>query len=178
MSKRDPFRLRLGDDFNPETRCGMPRWTGGKAGNGKRLLTTWFTTGTAWRWADDEVIARLKQEHAIHPNTKYVLAEYCKNVYYANGMFYASETHKSVLRTGDFSEFVPITGTIRTCKPKYQHKYHLIDCEIVVVDGHPGSVRIEGDAFYVTDDSWPTMESFLGLDESYKPEKYRPKEVS
>ena len=169
MSKADPLRLYVGDDFNPEKRAGQPRNVGGV-----RYLLTWFTSGSGWRWADDDLLARMKVAKEIRGNTKWVLVEYHKNVYYRDGVFYVSATHKNAEKRGDFAELVPAEGSIWTCRPKYQQRYGLPDAEILCMGGVPTSIRIGGDAFMVTNDSWPAMEAFLGLDEMYKPERFRP----
>lgn len=172
MSRKDPIRLYIGDEFNPEKRAGMPRKVGGE-----RYLTTWFTCGRSWRWASDDLLKRMKEARAIHGSTRWVLVEFYRDVYYKDGRFYRAHTTKSATRSGDFSRLVPVDGTIYTCKPKYQKKYGLPDAEIVCIDGYPVSVRIGQDAFDVGD-SWSVMEAFLGLDECYKPEKYRPGKVA
>ena len=169
MSKKDPLRLRVGDKYNPEKRAGQPRKV-----NNKRYLTTWFTYDSGWRWANEDLVARMKKDGEIHANTRYVLVEFYRDVYYRNGRFYRTKTSKSTSRSGDFAAFVPMEGAIWTCRPKYQARYSLPDAEIICSDGFPVSVRIGQDAFYVTNDSWPVMEAFLGLDEMYKPAKYRP----
>ena len=178
MSKKDPFRLRIGDEFNPEKRCGMPRWSGGKKGVGTRYLTTWFTTGSSWKWADERLLEKLHDSRVIRGNCKWVLVEFTRSVYYSDGRFYRCETRKSVERSGAYVEFVPIDGAIRTCKPRYQSKYGLPDAEIICIEGYPVSLRMGDEAFDVNVASWPAMESFLGLDEMYKPEGYRPKKVA
>lgn len=178
MSKRDPIRLYVGDDFNPEKRAGQPRWTGGRKGVGERFLTTWFTCGNGWRWADEGELDKLKGAKAIRGNVQWVLVEYYRAVYYKDGRFYAFRTSKNAAKKGDFGQFVPVDGSIWTCKPKYQAKYGLPDAEIICMEGYPTSVRIGEDAFSVTNDSWPMVESFLGLDEMYKPEAYRPRRIA
>ena len=170
MSKRAPMRLHVGDEFNPEKRAGQPRKVGGE-----RYLTTWLTCGTAWRWADDDLLRQMHEAGAIRGNTRWVLVEYQRNVYYRDGRFYQASTRKNAARQGDFAELVPCEGSIWTCRPKYQQRYGLPDAEIICIEGFPVSERVGEDAFEVTGDSWPVMEGFLGLDESYKPERYRPK---
>lgn len=36
------------------------------------------------------------------------------------------------------------------------------------------NIRIDDEDFVVSEESWPSMEAFLGLGEMYKPERYRP----
>jgi len=173
MSKKDPIRLHVGDKYNPEKRAGQPR----KVGN-DRYLTTWYTYDSGWRWASEDLVDRMKKDGELHGNTRYVLVEFYRNVYYKDGRFYRTNTMKSPDRSGDFAAMVPLDGWIWTCHPKYQAKYGLVDAEILCEEGFPTVIHFGEDAFKVTSDSWPAMEMFLGLDECYKPEKYRPERVA
>lgn len=160
--------IRLNDPKYNRKRSGQPRWTGGKTGKGRRLLTCWYTYGTFKSWASERLVARLRQDGEISRNRKRVLVERAYSVYYGDGMFYKASRMRNSERSGDYATFEPLTGTIWTCRPEYQRKYGLPDAEILLMDGLPVCVRIDGDAFNVTTDSWPVMASFLGLDEAYK----------
>ena len=171
---RDKLILRRGDEFNKEGRCGEPLKR-----NGRRYLHCWFTYEHFKSYATDKIMASLVEAKVITKRRKNesVLYERVRYVYYCHedGMFYRPNSQRNAERKGQAYGLVPYHGTIYTDYPVYQAKHGLPDAEIVCVEGVPVSVRIGTDAFEVTPESWPTMESFLGLDEMYKPEKYRPK---
>lgn len=164
--------LRKGDEFNPEGRCGQPLKT-----SLGRLVHVWYTNEVFLSYATDKMMAALVAAKVVtrRRSNKTVLYERNRYVYYGNGLFYVPVSRKNSSRKGAAYEFEVFTGTIRSCYPKYQQKYNLPDAIIHVVAGFPIAVVVDGDEFEVTRDSWPMMESFLGLDEQYKPEKYRPR---
>jgi len=165
--------IRLNDPKYNKKRAGQPRWTGGKTGKGKRMLTCWYTYGTFKSWASEQLVQRLRDDGEIPKTRKRVLVERAYSVYYAEGFFYKAHRCRNPERSGEYAGFEPINGTIWTCRPDYQAKYGLPDASIVLIDGLPVCVRIDDEAFNVTNDSWPTMEAFLGLDESYKRKERR-----
>ena len=145
---KDDVIIRLNDElYNPEKRSGQPRWTGGKAGKGERLLTTWYTCGIFRSYADEKLLDRLKGDRVIAKNRKYVLVERARNVYYGGGRFYRSASRRNTERRGEYARFEPITGSVWTCRPKYQQKWGLPDAEILVSEGYPHTVRVGEDAF-------------------------------
>ena len=164
---RDKIILRWGDEFNKELRAGEPRNI-----NGRRLVHAWYTYEFFKSYATDKIMADLVKAKVVtkRRSNKSVIFERPRYVWYSSedGMFYRLQSNRNKNREGDAYLLVPFHGTIWSCYPKYQSRYELPDAEIVCVEGKPTSVRIGDDAFEVTDDSWPTMESFLGLDESYK----------
>lgn len=168
---RQPYVVRLNDPmFNPEKRCGRPRWTGGKTGKGVRLLETWFTSHIFRSWADEELVRRLIEAREVHPNTKHVLVERAKDVYYnvADGRFYEARRQRNPQRAGAYAGFQPVDGLIWTNRPEFLGKHGLPSAEIICNEGLPMVVHIGRDAFTVTNESWPVMEAFLGLDEQWK----------
>lgn len=173
---RDKLILRWGDEFNPEKRAGQPR----KLRDGRRMVHVWLTYEFFKSYVDEKTLEKMKHRRLVRWNrgTTSVLVERPRSLYYCDGVFYRMKSNRNPRHEGDAYLYEPFEGTAWTCFPKYQQKRGLPDCEIVCVAGHPVSVRIGQDAFSVTRDEWPTMESFLGLDESYKPEKYRPKRVA
>ena len=173
---RDKMILRWGTEYNPEKRAGQPK----NMRDGRRLLHVWYTYEFFKSYVSDETLERLKRDRVVGGTRKNqsVLVERPRYVYYSDGMFYRPASRKNAQRSGDCYELVPLSGTIWSCYPKYQARYGLPDAEIVCIDGYPVSVRVGQDAFDVTTGSWPVMESFLGLDESYKPERYRPNKAA
>ena len=160
--------IRLNDPKYNKKRSGQPRWTGGKTGVGRRMLTCWYTYGTFKSWADEKLVEQLKDDGEISRNRKRVLVERAYSVYYAGGLFYKACRRRNPEKSGAYASFEPLNGTIWTCRPDYQARYGLPDASIALIDGVPVCVRIDDESFDVTNDSWPTMEAFLGLDESYK----------
>lgn len=170
---RDRIVLHRGDKYNPETRCGQPR----KLPTG-RIFHTWYTTELFLSYATDEIMERLVADKVVtrRRSNRTVLYERPRSVYYGDGLFWVPSSRKNAAKVGAAFDYEPVTGTIRTEGFKqYQKRYGLPDALIYVENGFPTDVVIGEDSFHVTPESWPTMESFLGLDESYKPERYRPR---
>ena len=146
----------LNTERNPEKRCG---------GHYKGMLHTWYTYQIALR-------------NAKGPRGGAWVQEFARHVYYKDGRFYMLKTHKSIERTATrdtYATMEPISGPIWTVHPKYQARYNLPDAEIVLSDGVPVIVKVDGNEFEITPDEWPMVEGYLGLDEQYKPERFRPK---
>ena len=169
---RDKMILRRGDEFNPEGRCGEPLKRGGK-----RYVHVWFTYESFKSYATDKIMDALMAAKVVtkRRSNETVLYERVRYIYYSDGRFYRPNSQRSSDRKGDAYGLVPYDGTIYTCYPEYQARFGLPDCEIVCVDGWPVSLKIDNEEFVVDKYSWPSMEAYLGLDEQYKPERYRPK---
>ena len=171
---RDKLILYRGDEFNPEGRCGEPLKRGGK-----RYVHVWFTYEHFKSYATDKIMESLVKAKVVtkRRSNESVLYERVRYIYYCHedGRFYRPNSQRNSERKGQAYGLVPYHGTIYTDYPKYQAKHNLPDAEIVCIDGYPVSLRMDNEAFNVDADSWPMMEAFLGLDEMYKPEKYRPK---
>lgn len=170
---RDRIVLHRGDKYNPETRCGQPRNlpTG-------RIFHTWYTTELFLSYATDEIMERLVADKVVtrRRSNKTVLYERPRSVYYGDGLFWVPASRKNSAKTGPAFDYELVTGTIRTEGFKqYQKRYGLPDAIIHCMYGRPVAIVMDGEEFEVTSQTWPVMESFLGLDESYKPERYRPR---
>lgn len=170
---RNELVLHRNDPIVGEGRCGEPRWIGER-----RFLHVWYTYGIFLSYATDKIMKELVAAKTVtrRRTNKSVLYERARTVYYehATGMFFIPASNKNAEKKGAAYELRPFHGTITTAWPEYQAKHGLVDAEIVCVEGLPVSIRIDGDAFSVTTDSWPSMEGFLGLNELWKPERYRP----
>lgn len=173
--------IQLNDPlYNKEKKwAGKPRWSGNKTGVGTRYLTTWYTCEVFKSWVeDDALMERLREDKVIAPNRTHVLYERARPVYYSDGRFYRTESRKNEDHVGSIVAYVPINAVLYTVFPDYMRKNGLPDAQIVVRDGYPVRVVIDGDYFDVDGDSWPAIEAFLGLDEMYKPERFRPNKVA
>lgn len=170
--------IQLNDPlYNKEKKwVGKPRWSGNKTGVGTRFLTTWFTCEVFKSWVDDQdLLGRLRNDGVIAKNRTHVLYERARPVYYSDGRFYRTDSRKHSDCKGSIVEYVPLNALLYPVFPNYMKKYGLPDAQIVVRDGFPTRVVIDGDYFDVDRESWPAIEGFLGLDEMYKPERFRPK---
>ena len=168
---RDKLILRRGDEFNPEGRCGEPLNR-----DGKRYLHVWYTYESFKSYATDRIMDALRKAKVVtsRRQNKSVLYERVRYVYYCDGVFYRCGSNKNAERKGSAYNLVPYDGTIYTAYPRYQARYGLPDAEIDCVEGRPVNIRIDDEDFVVSEESWPSMEAFLGLGEMYKPERYRP----
>ncbi len=166
------FVVRIGDPiyrhYKLEPRTGRPRWTGGKVGRGIELLETWYAWEFFRSWAPRELVEQMKEDGFIRKNREHVLIERARNVYYRDGLFYYTRCQRNTQRVGEYGKFELLSGSLITCRPEYMERYGLVDARIVTVEGRPKQVIVDEDEFVVSDESWPVMESFLGLDQAYK----------
>ena len=175
---RDYKRYYRGDGFVPEGRAGEPKNVGDTS-----FWHVWYTWREFWSNCEEkpnnrsgvilfeklikagEITARRSPETVLYERVKYV--------YYSDGKFYTTNSARNTERKGDYAKFTPLDGTIWTCYPQWQAKRGIPDAKIRLAEGVPVSVNIDGEEFAVTPESWPTMESFLGLDMAWKPARYR-----
>ena len=139
---------------NPEKRCGRCDKSTEYA------LHTWFT----WQVA-------LRASKKKGPRGGERLEEFARYVYYKDGRFLRTKTHKRPDRgntRASYSTYEPINGTIWTVFPRFQARYGIPDATILCRDGYPVAVEIDDEAFTVTPEEWPAMEAFLGLDQYWR----------
>ena len=170
--RRNTLIVRRGTEFNPEGRCGQPK----RLADGRRVFHCWFVNETFLSYATDKIMERLIAAKIItrRRSNKTVLYERARYVYYGDGRFWVPVSRKNASKAGEAYELEPYTGTLVSMYPEYQRKYNLPDAIIHCDCGWPIAVVVDNDEFAVTRDSWPVMESFLGLDEHYKPAKWWP----
>lgn len=144
----------LGCKQNPEKQCGRcDKFT-------KYHLQTWFT----WQIA-------LRNSRVTGPRGGKYLEEFARYVYYKDGRFWKTPTHKSVERDStrdEYTTYEPINGSIWTVFPKFQQRHNLPDCTIICRDGYPVYIELDGETFEVNEVSWPAMEGYLGLDQHWR----------
>lgn len=167
-----------GSEFLPEGRAGDP-----KTFDGLRFVHVWYTTEVFTSNCEqhgnkrgcEKLMEKLRAAKVItsRRSPKTVLYQRVRYVWYREGTFYAPDRSPNHEREGSYAELSPIDGTIWTCYPQWQSKRGIPDATIRCEGGRPVEVTVNGETFAVTDESWPTMESFLGLDESWKPARYR-----
>ena len=177
MGRNDKL-YRRGDGFVSEGRAGEPKKFGGV-----RYWHVWYTYETYKSNCIDEGSKRSGEalmrklieagEITDRRSPRTVLYERVRYVYYLDGVFYTAEKHRNAERKGAYAGITPLDGTIETCYPQWQAKRGIPDAKIRLAEGVPVSVNIDGEEFAVTPESWPTMESFLGLDMAWKPARYR-----
>ena len=177
MGRNDKHYFR-GDGFVPEGRAGEPKRFGGV-----RYWHVWYTCREYESNCEpkpnnrsgvilfEKLIKAGKITSRRSPKT--VLYGRVEYVYYKDGVFYTTKTQKNTERKGDYAKIMPLDGTIWTCYPQWQAKRGIPDAKIRLAEGVPVSVNVGGEEFAVTPESWPTMESFLGLDMAWKPARYR-----
>ena len=170
--RRNTLILKRGCEFNPEGRCGQPK----KLADGRRVFHTWYTNEVFLSYATDSMMEKLVAAKIItrRRTNRTVLYERARYVYYGDGRFWVPVSRKNGNREGEAYELEPYTGTLTSLYPEYQRRYGLPDAIIHCDCGYPIAVVMDNDEFEVTRESWPVMESFLGLDEHYKPAKWWP----
>lgn len=144
----------LGCKENPEKQCGRCDKST------KFMLHTWFT----WQIA-------LRDSKVPGPRGGARLEQFARYVYYKDGRFWRAKTHKRPDRTStrdEYASYEPVNGVIWTVFPRYQARHNLPDASILCRDGYPSVLVMDEGEFQVDADTWPMMEGFLGLDQSYK----------
>ena len=154
---------------NPEKRVGNAVRM-----NGERYLNTWYTYEVFRSYADEDMMERAYKAKLVTRRTKRALYERARTVYYRDGMFYRFRSNKNEQHEGDMFLLEPVEGELWCKAPGYMERHGIPAANIVCEDGRPVRINVEGEWFAVNEVSWPAMEAYLRLDESYKAERYRP----